>query len=70
VSRATAVLEVDVPSDAHVGDDFRITGDVRIILIREPQIDVTYYGGKQETLPGEREYEFQILNAGLARVLS
>ena len=49
MTRVSASVDVDVPHDAQVGDDFKLTGDARIILIRDPQVDITRLGGKIET---------------------
>ena len=65
IHRASAEIDVEVPADAQVGDQFRICGDARIVLIRDPQVDITRLGGPVETVPGPREYEFLVLNGRL-----
>lgn len=64
MSQITATIELDVPADARVGDQFTFTGRARLTQIREETIDVSTWGHEQY-VSGETSYEMRVYDVNL-----
>lgn len=52
--------QITLPAGVSVGDEFNVTGRVRVTKIREDTINVHAAPGPPETLPGARHYTLLI----------
>ncbi len=65
MSRVEATVVLDLPNNVHVGDKFQLSGECRVVMIRDELVDVTTLGGPRDYMAGEREFELLIRGAKL-----